>query len=151
MPSIISGESDTVIRQCRRHTFRMHPGANRKYRRPDDPAVYWRRRFLILGAALATLAVLAWQFTRARPAPEAMPAVGDALPSAAYGGPWASPSPTHPVQASCAPADSVLSLFTSQAVGGVSRAGRPPAPRGCPPPRRPPRRRRQSSRLSQEA
>ena len=65
-------------------------------------------------------AVLAWQFTRANPAPAAGAAARSsdaalqtqgALPSAAYGSPWASPSPT---DGSCAAADIVLSLFTSQ-------------------------------------
>ena len=61
-------------------------------RRLGDPAAYWRHRFFILCAVVATLAVLAWQFTRARPAPAA-PQVRDVLPGAAYGSPWVSPGP----------------------------------------------------------
>jgi hypothetical protein len=142
----------------------MRLGANRDDDRPADPAAYWRRRFLILAVGLAVLGVLAWMFTRARPVLSAAASAagptssaatqgGDPLPSAAYGSPWASPSPTltpsptvaastaatakpkagasptatgtsgpgasasAPADAKaghCAPADIVLSLFTSQ-------------------------------------
>jgi hypothetical protein len=118
----------------------------------------------MLVVGLAILGVLAWMFTRARPVLSAAASAtgrssmaalqgGDPLPSAAYGSPWSSPSPTltpsptvkpspaatstpkagaapaatgTPVPGAstsaaadaqagrCAPADIVLSLFTSQ-------------------------------------
>jgi hypothetical protein len=125
--------------------------------------VYWRRRFLILGAGLVALGVCAWLIPGAhspsrRAAAEARQSVAAlnkrlALPAAAYGSAWASPSPTasptppaklaaaatpatgrHPGLAAnpagaragtsrCAPAGIVLSLFTTQA--SYARGARP--------------------------
>lgn len=40
------------------NTFRNHPEA-----RPPLPVTYWKRRFLVLAAGLAVLAVIAWAFS----------------------------------------------------------------------------------------
>jgi hypothetical protein len=120
----------------------MRLGADRDRRQSRDPDSYWRRRFFILGGGIAVLAVLAYQFTGVRPGPAAgadaasrssaaATLTPDALPSAAYGSPWAAPTPPghHPgpspsasssatppaaAVARCAPADVVLSLFPGQ-------------------------------------
>ena len=120
---------------------------------PEADRVYWRRRFLILCAGVIALGVCAWLIPGAhtpsgRAAAAARQSVAalnkpQVLPTAAYGGAWASPTPavpsvppstapakpasTHPATgrrpsptasaagtARCAPAGIVLSLFTSQ-------------------------------------
>ena len=124
--------------------------------------VYWRRRFLILCAGVVALGACAWLIPSAHPpsarasaaARQSVAALNrqQALPSAAYGSAWASPTPPVPSTAPaklattkqpgtaspgptasapgakasgsrCAPAGIVLSLFTSQA--SYARGTRP--------------------------
>jgi hypothetical protein len=117
--------------------------------------VYWRRRFLILCAGVVALGVCAWLIPGAhtpsrRAAADVRQSVAAlnkrlALPTAAYGSAWASPTPstppptapailatTHPAiggqpsaagTARCAPDSIVLSLLTSQA--SYRRGARP--------------------------
>jgi len=115
----------------------MRLGANRDGGRPRDPDSYWRRRFFILGGGIAVLAVLAWQFTGARPATQAGAAAAarssaatlkpGTLPSAAYGSPWAVPSPTPPVTTigtTAAKASATATPGPSSSAGAAANAGR---------------------------
>jgi hypothetical protein len=102
--------------------------------RAADPAAYWRRRFFILGSGMAVIAVVAWQFTPARPArapgsaSTARSSMGartpGALPSAAYGSAWPGPSPTTPQTNARASATAAQNAGASvAATSGTPRQG----------------------------
>jgi hypothetical protein len=109
------------------HTFRMRFSDDN---RRTDPA-YWRRRFFILGGGMATVAVLAWQFTPARPATTSAASATvrssmdaaqspDDLPSAAYGNAWPGPSAT---PSPSTPTPAVSPAATSSPKATASSAG----------------------------
>lgn len=81
----------------------LHPSGS------QSPQVYWRRRLLVLGAALVALVFLIWLVVPKGTAPEAGPPPVMTSPSASPSpSPSASPSPTAtPV---CAPSDVGVSL-----------------------------------------